>query len=120
MNRVYYYSENSHWWQNVNSLATGFYLHRQVGEQVQPAQPGGCPPLIHTLTVAEHLAEIILEARFGSGHLKRRRGRTAFSSQQLEALETAFHTTRYPDLAMRERLAMYINLPEPRIQARSV
>ncbi|XP_014236375.1 visual system homeobox 2-like [Trichogramma pretiosum] len=49
------------------------------------------------------------------GSSKRRRSRTNFNSWQLEELERAFLTSHYPDVFMREALAVRLELKESRV-----
>ncbi|KAL7080082.1 hypothetical protein ACQ4LE_000288 [Meloidogyne hapla] len=45
-----------------------------------------------------------------------RRSRTTFNNEQIAQLETVFKKTQYPDVCLRERLALQTGLSEARIQ----
>jgi hypothetical protein len=51
---------------------------------------------------------------------KQRRSRTNFNSWQLDELERAFHACHYPDIFMREALAIRLELRESRVAVSKV
>jgi homeobox protein goosecoid len=51
-----------------------------------------------------------------SGQKRKRRHRTIFTEEQLEQLESAFDKTHYPDVLLREELALRVELKEERVE----
>lgn len=50
---------------------------------------------------------------------RKRRHRTIFTDEQLEALEGLFQETKYPDVGTREQLARKVHLREEKVEVRT-
>ncbi|XP_038676891.1 paired mesoderm homeobox protein 2 [Scyliorhinus canicula] len=77
--------------------------------------PDPCKQALLLATQAAGLAGVS-EYSDESKPVKQRRARANYSSWQLEELEKAFETTQYPDIFMREALALRLDLIEARVQ----
>ena len=51
---------------------------------------------------------------------RKRRHRTIFTDEQLEALEGLFQETKYPDVGTREQLARKVHLREEKVEVRDL
>ena len=63
-----------------------------------------------------HLQSVSTSAT--SSNRRKRRHRTIFTEDQIEALERTFSRTHYPDVALREELAMSTDLLEERVEVK--
>ena len=52
----------------------------------------------------------------GRNQKRKRRHRTIFTEEQLEQLEGTFEKTHYPDVMLREELALKVDLKEERVE----
>lgn len=93
------------------------------------AYPNFYPQYMHAAAVAHAAAQMQAHTSHASlshhhsAHLghgpppkRKRRHRTIFTEEQLEQLEATFDKTHYPDVVLREQLALKVDLKEERVE----
>ncbi|XP_019865568.2 homeobox protein goosecoid [Aethina tumida] len=82
------------------------------------AYPGLYPGYVHALAAASQAASMANPHHHPQHQppKRKRRHRTIFSEEQLEQLEATFEQTHYPDVVLREQLALKVDLKEERVE----
>ncbi|KAJ1348736.1 hypothetical protein KIN20_004108 [Parelaphostrongylus tenuis] len=93
------------------------YWQKQFGMSKSPfSGPSGSSRSSNSTPETVNFVAQDLSPSCDSANSKRRRTRTNFSGWQLEELESAFEASHYPDVFMREALALRLDLLESRVQ----
>ncbi|KAK6736020.1 hypothetical protein RB195_018979 [Necator americanus] len=104
---------NDYWHKQFNTTGSPF---NTLVIRPEPAE-GGSGSSRSSTTTPEAVAFTTQEpSPCEAATAKRRRTRTNFSGWQLEELESAFEASHYPDVFMREALALRLDLLESRVQ----
>jgi hypothetical protein len=99
---------------NVGS--TLFSVPHHHHHHLLPHQHQGCWAFPTQTSNTSNMVGSSLASMTTSSGKRKRRHRTIFTEEQLEKLEATFLQTHYPDVLLREQLALTVDLKEERVE----